>query len=76
MLKIKDSVDLRELEKFGFVLGMSGWQWFDDKHKFELYIDDCNVISISILEMYKSWTDIPNVIYDLIQAGFVEKVGE
>ena len=75
MLKIKDNVDLKELEKFGFVYGMSGWGYLDEQHRYELYIDDCNVIAMTH-ELRPIWIDIPNIIFDLIQAGLVEKVGK
>lgn len=80
MLKIKDSVDLKELEKFGF-----------EKYSFA----NCYVKNISdkydestllikkdnkeiIIEHYQNEygsTDICNldILYDLIQAGLVEK---
>lgn len=91
MLKIKDNVNLKELEKFGFkfVEQSDQYEWaknyyqkaIEDKkgnYKYEcieiyskdrfihIYIDD---------EIYCAWTeeDTLDTIYDLIQAGFVEK---
>lgn len=75
MLKIKDNIELEDvLEKFGFVCGMSGWSWLDDKQPTQIYIDDCRVIAISNRNAYSFWCDVPSVIFDLIQAGIVEKV--
>ena len=83
MLKVRDNVDLKELEKFGFI-------YYEDKDFKEyrreidcserleveketriihLYIDD---------EYYCCWTGSKtfDLIYDLIQAGIVEKVSD
>ena len=71
MLKIKDNVDLKELEKFGF-----------KKFKNELYhissnIYDNIVIDIDSKEINLSCIaneKIEDIIFDLIQLGLVEKV--
>ena len=82
MLKIKDSVDLKELEKFGFEYR----DWLDD-----YYIDIANDrrgagVALNIVRRYLrlifAGDDcggcgedyINDVIYDLIQDGLVEKV--
>ena len=83
MLKIKDDVDLKELEKFGFYksggvyqknleVDMDGIiQWVD----ICIYIQESNrVIRFSAHEA-KETTKI-DVLYDLIQAGLVEKVDD
>ena len=77
MLKIKDSVDLKELEKFGF--------------EQEVYIDKCYVKTFEIGTAYREeiiiWERERNIqvthairlldtIQDLIQSGLVEKVEE
>jgi hypothetical protein len=74
MLKIKNNIDLKELEKFGFIYATSGWNWLDDKQPTQIYIDNCGVIAISNRNAYSFWCDVPSVIFDLIQAGLVEKV--
>ena len=68
MLKIRDNVDLKELEKFGFI-----------KDKNIYYYK--NVFSVIVLMVFDNrkisnpTDDNGNVIlYDLIQAGLVEKV--
>ena len=75
MLKIKDSVELKELEKFGFDdfgvcykrYGTLGEQYFINKRTRE----------IKRIHPY-SFREEPteDEIYDLIQAGLVEKVKE
>lgn len=76
MLKIKESVDLKELEKFGFekanepnehVIYIKKYShnliyFYDDK---EMYFE---------IDEYDE--DIVNVLYDLIKADMVEKVEE
>lgn len=79
MLKIKDNVDLKELEKFGF-------KYFGEEHYKVSYFKDegllgCNCAinvytkdrRLEIVDSYDQsvWEDI---IFDLIQAGLVEKV--
>lgn len=85
MLKIKDNVDLKELEKFGFEKISLDWYVFN--------IRDCSEEEISIsvslfarprcIEIgyrtkgfggISSYTYDLDVIYDLIQVGLVEKV--
>jgi len=78
MLKIKDDVPLEELEKFGF-------KRCDDKVRLCKYVID-NSEQLHILsnryirlfvddEYYYNWTSGRSfdLIYDLIQAGLVEK---
>ncbi|WP_405317570.1 hypothetical protein [Faecalibacillus faecis] len=75
MLKIKDNVDLKELEKFRF-----SYTAVEDYHKSNLnmYISlgDNRELNINCDDSYFD-TDIYECIewiYDLIQAGLVEKV--
>lgn len=75
MLKIKDDVALKELEKFGFV-------YFNDKTSIrygcldyqkgylEIFINNARVITMS---SDKNIIDL-DVIYDLIKADLIEKV--
>ena len=82
MLKIKDNVDLKELEKFGFVED----GWYDDKfYKCNLK-DGRTYMTIGVHDgeigiPTSLYGDIPavyinnlDIIYTLIQAGLVEKV--
>ena len=70
MLKIKDSVDLKELEKFGF-----------EKDKNTYYFK--NIFNATVLMVFDNRKisnpedDEGNIIlYELIKAGIVEKVEE
>ena len=75
MLKIKDNVDLKELEKFGFESGI---------YK---RIKNGNLLYMVIITNTHRYLQIRNahcdiagslqiLIYDLIQAGLVEKIEE
>ena len=75
MLKIKDSVDLKELEKFGF-----SYTEGEDYHIYNdsmiIDIGDKKELNIRCDDYFYD-TDINECIewvYDLIQAGLVEKV--
>jgi len=82
MLKIKDNVDLKELEKFGFK--QNKFNYYDD----EIYICKDRKIILGIERNYdeldiiagSTCIEITNELltklYDLIQAGLVEKVKE
>ena len=78
MLKIKDNVDLKELEKYGFIKTQpyaytNYWQYhFRVDSVSEITIDNSREIRIEIDESTSLNSDI---LYDLIQAGMVEKVG-
>lgn len=79
MLKIKEGIDLRELEKFGFkfmecddkqyytkqFIDNNGWlkaYWIDvETRQIELEANDLFIL-------------LDDTIYDLIQAGLVEKI--
>ena len=88
MLKIKDDVDLKELEKFGFEKLEDNFR----KHKYswkrdlgndcyyELYVNKDNYLHIKVVANYNYELLIvkrlQNILFDLIKAGLVEKVGE
>lgn len=89
MLKIRKSVDLKELEKFGFSLNESELYYekdfsakhFDgeEKHQIIIYINKRN-IALDIMNndyTYHSFDDelggIEDTLYELIQAGLIEK---
>lgn len=80
MLKIKDDVDLKELEKFGFkklksvrevyLFNIDGSEFLEIiEREIHLYIND---------EYYNCYTGEKTFdkLYDLIQAGLVEKVDD
>ena len=78
MLKIKDDVDLKELEKFGF--------YPDDFLEDKVAIYSNGNVHIEIYdEIYDKWNSRKiyaltsaylDVLYDLIKADLVEKVGD
>lgn len=87
MLKIKDNVDLKELEKFGYSCNYSGSYWYKfvtSKRRISIWrynhsIED-DVVDRTTYTGFKYEGEyrhiIKKYIQDLIQAGLVEKVGE
>jgi hypothetical protein len=83
MLKIKDNVDLKELEKFGFEYGEEDWdgnKWHF-YHSGEIYIDQLNENQPEFERVLDTngygYSDIDGeTLYDLIKADLVEKVEE
>lgn len=80
MLKIKDNVDLKELEKLGFeqynIVGHIKYKFIKKIGQSEIYnikIDENRIIHFNQLSVYN---ELPDIIYDLIQAGLVEKIKE
>lgn len=81
MLKIKDNVDLKELEKFGFVYN----KYYNAYHK-QIYESDCDLVvdadriiyheNYSTADMVGDARELAVALFDLIQAGLVEKVVE
>lgn len=94
MLKIKDEVDLKEIEKFGFRKQPNGYKGY-----YRCISRGVQIIMISADEAgreimvdrwhdndsrchknhkckYKSNIQVYDVLFDLIQAGYVEKVGD
>lgn len=77
MLKIKDNVDLKELEKFGFekrednYLFANGYDddfiSYYDTIEIDLYCREFHICSVNN-------KNIDDKLFDLIQAGLVEKV--
>lgn len=79
MLKIKDNIDLKELEKYGFIsyqlVGQTKYKYEEKIGKQELKnikIDDKRKLHFNLTSVDNY---IPNVIYDLITDGLVEKIG-
>lgn len=76
-LRIKDGVDLKELEKFGFELKTdkyTGEYYYleGDVNDYIMICTDDRVLILITIDCEK----INNAIFDLIQAGLVEKVEE
>ena len=87
MLKIKDNVDLKELEKFNFEYREDDdeedgkWHYWCPKDNSNLSIDVINELNSKLIRVIDdggfgfSKEDL-NIIYDLIKADLVEKVDE
>lgn len=84
MLKIKDEIDLKELEKFGFKKANKyayGYYFKDFDDYFRVAIckpiyehNDREIFIDTPCELYEVIDDYTHLIFDLIQAGLVEKV--
>lgn len=73
MLKIKDSVDLKKLEKFGFEYTNESEQFFIINKNQDCILIHDRVIALRVNEanVYEDYS--LDVLYDLIQAGLVEE---
>ena len=72
MLKIKDNIDLTELEKFGFEFNGKEWQYATTSEV--LGVQDNRYISILTDNMFNVAEYTFGILYDLIKADMVEKV--
>jgi len=87
MLKIKDDIDLKELEKFGYSPNYNGAYWYKfvtNRRRISIWrynrsIDD-DVVDTTTYTGFKYEGEyrhqVKKYIQDLIQAGLVEKVEE
>jgi hypothetical protein len=78
MLKIKDNVDLKELEKYGFKIHKTKeWYCYDVDKRTDLFVKPLTKQIIFTAYDYAT-KDVTNidVLYDLIKADLVEKVDE
>lgn len=80
MLKIKDNVDLKELEKYGFEENSFYYSKTFNFEYYEVKIDVEKDRKYLIIQNDYYDSDyacyIPNLIYDLIKADLIEKVSE
>ena len=102
MLKVKDNVDLKELEKFGFKYvqelmhpqDTENRQYFETRYVIDFGNTTCEIVESRTLSVWHfpnkireiyfypndyelfMGKDELNLIYDLIQAGLIEKVVE
>lgn len=79
MLKIKDNIDLKELEKFGFI--EDDGDYYYDFMKYSSF--ECSYLcvtaqrtSLTEYTQYEHITKMADLLFDLIVLGLVEKVGE
>ena len=81
MLKIKEDVDLKELEKFGFEEHEKNYFYYGFTTPFcnseiRMYVNKEDRIITTVLDINVHENKIHDKIYDLIKAGLVEKVEE
>ena len=79
MLKIKDNIDLKELEKFGFA-------FFERNNEYRTFTESAEQIIVMCENRHIYVEDVStfgivedeplDTLFDLIQAGLVEKEGE
>ena len=69
MLKIKDNADLNELEKYGFVKVRNTYEFNKGTSGLTVYNKNRAIAN------YNCNNDVLGVLYDLIKADLVEKVG-
>lgn len=81
MLKIKDNVDLNELEKYGFVKNkkriwiLYSYNYETERARFMVEIDKERGLSVFECRDYPDTAQcFGEFLFDLIQAGLVEKV--
>ena len=72
MIKIKDDVDLKELEKFGFYNDYGNWHKVCGDGYIEYWINAYRSIEIFVND--DSEVVLDTTIFDLIEAGLVEKL--
>ena len=73
MLKIKEEVNLEELEKFGFEKVFDFWRYFYTEYD-EIIIDETREIDIEFEIPHINLQEYNDKLYELIMAGLVEKV--
>lgn len=79
MLKIKDNIDLKELEKFGFKGTSDTYEFNNDDYDIGLVVfkETRKIIIYSAMYGgYENGKKVEPKLYDLIMAGMVEKVEE
>ena len=81
MLKIKDNVDLKELEKFGFKRRYRNcYEYLREMRGRTVYrvytTPSHSYIQVEVLEPMKIAGTLQTLIYDLIKADLVEKVSD
>ena len=80
MLKVKDNVDSKELEKYGFeknTFDMSlKIEKFDHSIEINISLDDGIIFIKNDYYDCDYEVEIPNILYDLIKADLIEKVDD
>lgn len=73
MLKIKDGIELKELEKFGFEFNGKEWQYPNFTSEV-LAVQDNRCIYILVDNIFDIAEDTFGILYDLIKTDMVEKL--
>ena len=76
MLKIKDNVDLKELEKYGFSKRDIWYEFYGEDVTTEVSIEDRELYLFSTGAEEIQSMSIPHAVYDLIKDGLVVKVDD
>ena len=89
MLRIKENIDLKELEKYGFVYNdIYGWKYeyknseilINSENPIIAPYEDINIVCLVDNELFihcnTHLVKIPDILYDLIKDGLVEKINE
>ena len=73
MLKLKENVDLKELEKFGFVNG-NYVRKLENKYLYRVFVTRTHrYIQIQVFEPSSIAGSLQTLIYDLTKANIIEK---
>ena len=76
MLKIKDNVDLKELEQSGFSKRDIWYEFYGEDVTTEVSIEDRELYLFSTGAEEIQSMSIPHAVYDLIKDGLVVKVDD
>lgn len=78
MVKVKDNIELSELKKFGFTKNGDEYVYTEDMSLEMLCVQTNRCIYIETKAMYYGAIveDLLHKLFELIQAGIVEKVGK
>ncbi len=81
MLKLKDNVDLKELEKFGFYKDSTDGKYFNDTGSYcdervSIFVNEDRTFFIEWGYYVMYGEEQERFLIDLIKAGLVEKVGD
>ena len=79
MLKIKDNIDLKELEKYGFILNMNNQyiktRNINGEYCYTVYITPTHhYIQFKVYSECKIAGSLQDTLYDLIKDGLVDKL--
>lgn len=78
MLKIRDNVDLKELEKYGFEYDDKDYSKWEESEGYDICysVGIANRIIRISFSAFEMLVKIDSTLYDLIKDGLIEKVEE